>query len=85
MSTSKKSSQLTLEEENAILRAKLEKLERKEKNIVFKVGAKGGVSVYGLGRFPVTLYEEQWKLLLTEKENLLKFIEENKQSLAQKA
>src|SRR6267143_1950792 len=38
----------------------------------FKVGEKGGVSVYGLGRFPVTLYYEQWMRLLGASEDLKK-------------
>lgn len=44
----------------------------------FKVGAKGGVSVYGLGRFPVTLYYEQWTRLLDAAADLRAFLEENK-------
>jgi len=47
----------------------------------FKVGEKGGVSVYGLGRFPVTLYYEQWQRLLGAAEDLKKFLEENKSKL----
>ncbi len=47
----------------------------------FRVSEKGGVSVYGLGRFPVTLYYEQWKRLLDASEDLKKFIEENKSKL----
>ncbi|MGC1686281.1 MAG: hypothetical protein WA734_11730 [Candidatus Acidiferrales bacterium] len=46
----------------------------------FKVGEKGGVSVYGLGRFPVTLYYEQWIRLLDAGEKLRSFLEENKTS-----
>lgn len=44
----------------------------------FKVGEKGGVSVYGLGRFPVTLYYEQWTRLLNAAGDLRAFLEENK-------
>jgi hypothetical protein len=44
----------------------------------FKVGSKGGVSVYGLGRFPVTLYYEQWTRLLDAAGDLRGFLEENK-------
>jgi hypothetical protein len=44
----------------------------------FKVGEKGGVSVYGLGRFPVTLYYEQWQRLLGAADELRLFLEENK-------
>lgn len=47
----------------------------------FRVSEKGGVSVYGLGRFPVTLYYEQWKRLLDAAEDLKVFIEENKGKL----
>ena len=53
------------------LKAKLAALEEKVKTratsaIDFKVSEKGGVSVYGLGRFPVTLYYEQWVRLLDQ-------------------
>ena len=47
----------------------------------FKVGDKGGVSVYGLGRFPVTLYYEQWTKLLEAAEDLRAFMEANKSRL----
>jgi hypothetical protein len=47
----------------------------------FKVSEKGGVSVYGLGRFPVTLYYEQWIRLLSSADALRTFLEENKASL----
>jgi hypothetical protein len=47
----------------------------------FKVSEKGGVSVYGLGRFPVTLYYEQWTRLLEASESLRTFLEENKARL----
>jgi len=44
----------------------------------FKVSEKGGVSVYGLGRFPVTLYAEQWEKLLSAADELRSFVEEQK-------
>ena len=47
----------------------------------FKVSEKGGVSVYGLGRFPVTLYYEQWVRLLDSADALRSFLEENKPKL----
>jgi hypothetical protein len=47
----------------------------------FKVSEKGGVSVYGLGRFPVTLYYEQWMRLLLAAPDLQDFIESNKANL----
>ena len=46
----------------------------------FRVSEKGGVSVYGLGRFPVTLYYEQWIRLLETAPQLRTFLEENKAS-----
>ena len=66
------------------LKAKLAELEAKQKrtgNMSFKVSDKGGVSVYGLGRFPVTLYYEQWIKLLDKAQDLRDFLEENKSSL----
>ena len=48
------------------------------KKLDFRVGEKGGVSVYGLGRFPVTLYYEQWTRLLDASTELRAFLEENK-------
>ncbi len=47
----------------------------------FRVSEKGGVSVYGLGRFPVTLYYEQWTRLLDAAPDLKTFLEENKSKL----
>jgi hypothetical protein len=47
----------------------------------FRVGEKGGVSVYGLGRFPVTLYYEQWVRLLDAADRLRSFLGENKSRL----
>jgi hypothetical protein len=51
---------------------------RKRTGLEFRVGEKGGVSVYGLGRFPVTLYYEQWIRLLEAADGLHAFLEENK-------
>ncbi|HTQ96118.1 MAG TPA: hypothetical protein VMH89_04895 [Candidatus Acidoferrum sp.] len=62
--------------------AELEKkTERKKGSLEFRVGEKGGVSVYGLGRFPVTLYYEQWIRLLDVSQDLREFLEENKHKL----
>ncbi|MBM3814722.1 MAG: hypothetical protein FJW20_24115 [Acidimicrobiia bacterium] len=52
--------------------------------ITFKVSDKGGVSVYGLGRFPVTLYKEQWEKLLSQVNELKEFIEDNDSQLKKK-
>jgi hypothetical protein len=54
---------------------------RKKGSLEFRVGEKGGVSVYGLGRFPVTLYYEQWIRLLGAADELRAFLEENKSKL----
>ena len=62
--------------------ADLEKqVETKKRSIELRVSEKGGVSVYGLGRFPVTLYYEQWMRLLGAAPELKAFIEENKSKL----
>jgi hypothetical protein len=67
------------------LKARLAELEkqgagRRSGDLEFRVGEKGGVSVYGLGRFPVTLYYEQWVRLLDAGERLRGFLEESKAS-----
>ncbi len=49
--------------------------------MTFKVSEKGAVSVYGLGRFPVTLYYEQWQRLITAGAQIKEFMEENKAKL----
>jgi hypothetical protein len=49
-----------------------------------KVSEKGGVSVYGLGRFPVTLYKEQWLRLLDMADEIRGFIKENEGKLKAK-
>lgn len=49
-----------------------------------KVSDKGGVSVYGLGRFPVTLYKEQWLKLLNMADEIRSFIEANEPHLKSK-
>lgn len=54
---------------------------RRKGSLEFRVGEKGGVSVYGLGRFPVTLYYEQWVRLLDASKDLRAFLEENKSKL----
>lgn len=49
-----------------------------------KISEKGGLSVYGLGRFPVTLYKEQWTKLLSMAEDIKTFIAENDAQLKSK-
>lgn len=50
-------------------------------SLSFKVSEKGAVSVYGMGRFPVTLYYEQWMRLFAAAGDLTSFVEENKAKL----
>jgi hypothetical protein len=54
------------------------------KGTSLKVSDKGGVSVYGLGRFPVTLYKEQWTKLLDMADDIRAFIKENDSRLKAK-
>jgi len=67
------------------LRAENERLKnRSTRGVSLKVSEKGGVSVYGLVRFPVTLYKEQWVRLLDMAEDIRAFIKENDSSLKSK-
>jgi len=67
-----------LKAENAALKAP------QAKGLSLKVSAKGAVSVYGLGRFPVTLYKEQWVRLLDMADDIRGFIRDNDASLKAK-
>jgi hypothetical protein len=75
-----------------ILQAELERLRaenaalkgRAAKGMTLKVSEKGAVSVYGLGRFPVTLYKEQWEKLLTMVDDIRAFITEHEAELKSK-
>ncbi len=67
------------------LRAENERLKRTQsRGLTLKVSEKGGVSVYGLGRFPVTLYKEQWLKLLEMTDEIRAFIADNESSLKSK-
>ena len=67
------------------LRAENERLKnRSTRGVSLKVSEKGGVSVYGLGRFPVTLYKEQWTRLLDMADDIRTFIKENESKLKAK-
>ena len=77
----------TLEERLAGLLAENEKLRAAAAariTISCKVGGKGGLSVYGFGVFPVTLYKSQWIRLLAAGEQITRFIVENDSLLAEK-
>jgi len=67
-----------LRAENAALKA------RGSRGVSLKVSEKGGVSVYGLGRFPVTLYKEQWGKLLDLADDIRAFIAEHDAELKAK-
>jgi hypothetical protein len=54
------------------------------KGISLKVSEKGGLSVYGMGRFPITLYKEQWTKLLDMADDIRAFIKANESSLKTK-
>ena len=67
------------------LRAENEKLKRPARGQTsLRVSEKGGLSVYGLGRFPVTLYREQWEKLLELADEIRSFIRENDGTLKRK-
>jgi len=75
------------------LMAELERLRKENeslkkgaaKGISMKVSEKGGLSVYGLGRFPITLYQEQWTKLLDMSEDIRAFIAAHQGELKTKA
>jgi hypothetical protein len=74
-----------LKKELEKLRAENEALKRPARGqLSLKVSEKGAVSVYGLGRFPVTLYREQWAKLLGMTDEIRKFIQDNDASLKKK-
>jgi hypothetical protein len=74
------------------LKAELERLKNENERLKqrgsratsLKVSEKGGVSVYGLGRFPVTLYKEQWAKLLDMADDIRAFIKDNESKLKSK-
>ena len=74
------------------LRAELERLRQENaalkkgaaRGVSLKVSEKGGLSVYGLGRFPVTLYKEQWTKLLDMSDEIRDFIKTHEHELKAK-
>ena len=70
-----------LRAENAALKAS----SARRGAVSFKVSEKGGVSVYGLGRFPVTLYKEQWAKLLDLADEIRAFIKAHEAELKSKS
>ena len=74
-----------LKKELERLRAENERLKKgSSKGMSLRVSEKGGVSVYGLGRFPITLYKEQWRKLLDMSDEIRDFIEANDSQLKSK-
>jgi hypothetical protein len=78
-------SQSDMESELERLRAENAQLKNKDKGgISLKVSEKGAVSLYGMGRFPVTLYKEQWLRILASAQEIEAFIRENDSKLKSK-
>lgn len=76
-----------MQAEIAKLRAERDALAAKaaaKQRVTYKVSAKGAISVYGLGRFPVTLYATQWAALFAHKAAIEDFAVKNRASLAVK-
>lgn len=79
-----------------VLKAEIEALEKKladakraqqaarPKTVRFAVSEKGAVSVYGLRRFPITLYRQEWEAILTRSADMLTFISNNSNMLKTK-
>ena len=72
-----------LQSENSALVTKLASASRKQ-TVSMKVTEKGGMSLYGLGRFPVTLYRSQWDALLAHADQIAAFLKANAALLASK-
>jgi hypothetical protein len=67
------------------LRAEVERLKKAQtRGVTLKVSEKGALSVYGMGRFPVTLYKEQWSKLLDMADDIRAFIRDNDAALKAK-
>ena len=74
------------------MKAELERLRRENETlkqrssraVSMKLSEKGGLSVYGLGRFPITLYQEQWTKLLDMSDDIRQFITEHQGQLKKK-
>ena len=69
-----------LQVENARLKAAAEK----KSTLTMKVSEKGAASLYGLGRFPITLYKQQWERIFASQEEIKTFLVNNKSRLAVK-
>ena len=78
-------SETDLQAEIARLQAENDRLKsRGERGITLKVSEKGALSLYGLGRFPVTLYKEQWRRVIGMAAEIEAYIQENDSKLKTK-
>ena len=75
---------LTTEERTELEELRAYKLKQGQKGSTIKVSQKGAVSIYGLGRFPVTLYKSQWTKLLGQADEITQFIVDHSAELAVK-
>lgn len=85
--TARTNAERALLAEIACIRAENEQLKQAAsapRSLRLKVSEKGGLSVYGLGRFPVTLYKEQWKALLAKADDINAFLTLHDEELATK-
>lgn len=83
-----------LQDQTAVLAAQIAKLQAENEalkakamarqTITLKVSAKGAVSVYGMGKWPVTLYAQQWERLLARKDDILEFCLDHADELSMK-
>ncbi|MBX3148039.1 MAG: hypothetical protein KF785_14840 [Gemmatimonadales bacterium] len=64
--------------------ASLKERDKSKRAVYLKVSEKGGLSLYGLGRFPVTLYKEQWSRLLDMADEIRTFLRDNDATLKSK-
>lgn len=77
--------EITPSEKEELDALRKEKKQRDNRELSCKVSEKGAVSLYGLGRFPVTLYQEQWSKVFPFITKIEAFIAENSDKLAKKS
>ncbi len=76
--------ELSAQEREELEMLRREKAMREKGGLTLKVSQKGAVSLYGLGRYPVTLYKEQWEKVLEFTEQIRIFLEQHKNELKTK-
>lgn len=75
---------LSEDEKKELLQLRAEKEAKENRELTLKISQKGAVSLYGLGRFPVTLYKEQWEKVFPFVDKIKSFIAENESQLSTK-